>query len=367
MNMQDSFNGIFNKKTILVTGHTGFQGTWLSLWLNILGANVIGYSLKPPTHPSLFELTELENEITHYIYDVRDLVQLKKITQQHNPDIVFHLAAQPIVRYSYDNPIETFETNVMGTINLLESLRSTNVKVCEIITSDKCYDNNESQKPHSENDPMGGNDPYSASKGAAEIVTSAYRNSFFNKNFKHSTAIATIRAGNVIGGGDWATDRIIPDCISQLVAKKPIKLRYPNAIRPWQFVLEPIFGMLLLASKMFNNSESFSESWNFGPDTLKNDISVQKLVELVINEWNQNIPINLDDETIKKPQEEKILRIDCTKAKNLLKWKPTYDINQTITKTISWYKNYYEKKIPVKEFTINQILEFTKSIKSNVT
>lgn len=361
MNIQECFNGIFNKKTVLVTGHTGFIGTWLALWLHLLGSNVVGYSLKPPTNPSLFELTELKNEITHYIHDVRDIEQLKKIIKQHEPDIVFHLAAQPIVRYSYDNPVETFETNVMGTINLLESLRDTNVKVCEIMTSDKCYDNS-NPKSHSENDPIGGSEPYSASKGAAEIVTAAYKNSFFNKKSEKTSHIATIRAGNVIGGGDWAKDRIIPDCVREIIAKNSIKLRNPTAIRPWQFVLEPVFGMLLLASKMFN-SESFSESWNFGPDSSTNEISVQKLVELVIKEWNEDILITFDDKDAKKSNEEKFLRIDCTKAKNRLKWKPTYDIDQTITKTVSWYKNYYEQKIPVKEFTINQITEFVASIK----
>ena len=358
MNIMNFFSGVFNKKTILITGHTGFQGTWLSLWLNLLGANVVGYSLNPPTSPSLFELTNLENEITHHVSDVRDLPQLKKIIKQSDLDFVFHLAAQPIVRQSYKNPIETFETNVMGTINLLESIRNTNVKVCEIITSDKCYDNNQSQKPHTENDPMGGIDPYSASKGAAEIVTSAYRNSFFHKNFNNSTAIATIRAGNVIGGGDWATDRIVPDCIRQLVAKKPIKLRNPSAIRPWQFILEPIFGMLLLASKMFNNPESFSESWNFGPDTLTNDITVQKLVKLIINEWNQDIPINLDNAAINELHEEKILRIDCTKAKKRLGWKTRLDINETIEWTVNWYKEYF-KNSDMKKYTENQIARFT--------
>jgi CDP-glucose 4,6-dehydratase len=355
MNVEKLFNGVFKDKIVLVTGHTGFQGSWLSLWLKLLGANVIGYSLDPPTNPSLFDILELKKEINHNIGDVRNLPTLQKTIQDNDPEFVFHLAAQPIVRMSYDIPIETFEVNVMGTINVLEALRNSDVRVCEIITSDKCYENRNLDRPYTENDHIGGKDPYSASKGAAEIVTSSYRNSFFNIKSKDThTSIASVRAGNVIGGGDWASDRIIPDCVRQLLVKKPIKIRNPHSIRPWQFVLESVSGMLLLASKMYECPTLYSEAWNFGPDESVHNITVQELVDLVIAEWGSGkstTPVN----TKKEPHEEKLLRLDSNKAKKMLMWNPIYSIQECIAQTIMWYKYYSEQKTGLKDLTIKQI------------
>jgi CDP-glucose 4,6-dehydratase len=235
------FNGIYKNKTILVTGHTGFKGAWLTLWLKALGAKVVGYSLQPPTEPSLFETLELEKHITHIIGDIRDAEKVRTVFEKHKPDIVFHLAAQPLVRVSYDNPRYTFETNVIGTLNVLEAAKKTpSVKVLVNITTDKCYQNKEISYSYQEQDPLGGNDPYSSSKACSEHITHAYRQSFFhpdNHGTKHTLAIATARAGNVLGGGDWAQDRIIPDCVKALSQNKPIQIRNPNAVRPWQFVL----------------------------------------------------------------------------------------------------------------------------------
>ena len=251
----------FKNKTILVTGHTGFIGTWMSLWLDFLGAKVVGYSLSP-VKPSMFETVKLNKNITHIIGDVTDFKKLKQIIKINKPEFVFHLAAQAIVRESYDNPLTTFQTNVMGTANILESIKNSSVKSCIIMTSDKCYDNKELGRSFKESDSMGGDDPYSASKGAAELVTAAYRNSFFKNN---DIGIASVRSGNVIGGGDWSTDRLIPDCIRALYKNKLISIRNPYAVRPWQFVLEPISGMFSLSLHLRRNPTQFSEPWNFGP------------------------------------------------------------------------------------------------------
>ena len=240
---------IFRNKKILITGHTGFIGTWMSLWLHLLGANVIGYSQKPPTKPSIFEIVKLKKNITHVIGDINDFRKLQQTIKTNKPEFVFHLAAQAIVRESYEHPLETFQTNVVGTANILESLKNSSVKSCVIMTSDKCYENKEFGHAFNENDPMGGNDPYSASKGSAELVVAAYHNSFF-KNKSKKIGIASVRAGNVIGGGDWAKDRLIPDCFRALYSGRKIVLRNPKSVRPWQFVLEPISGMLCLAAHL---------------------------------------------------------------------------------------------------------------------
>ena len=243
------FGNFFKDKKILVTGHTGFQGSWLTLWLKLLGARVIGYSLPPPTKPSLFESLELENDITHIIADIRNLDELKRAISSNEPDLIFHLAAQSLVRESYEKPVETFSTNILGTVNVLDCIRnSTTVKGCIVYTSDKSYENVGTKQVYTENDRLGGNDPYSASKASSQIVTTAYRNSFFGK--VNSPRIATIRAGNVIGGGDWAKDRLIPDFVRAVIRKEKIKVRNPEYTRPWQFVLEPLSGILWLAVKM---------------------------------------------------------------------------------------------------------------------
>jgi CDP-glucose 4,6-dehydratase len=363
------FKGIFKDKKIFVTGHTGFQGTWLSLWLKSLGAEVIGYSLEPPTNPSLFEITHIENQITHIIGDVRDQQHLEKSLIKHNPDILFHLAAQPLVRTSYEKPIETFQTNIIGTANLLEGLRNvSSIRVCVIITSDKCYENLELNKLHKESDPLGGFDPYSASKGAAEIITSAYKNSFFNSNNikKHNTSISTVRAGNVIGGGDWAIDRIVPDCVRSLILKQPISIRNPKAVRPWQYILEAISGMLWLAVRMWEKPLIFGQPWNFGPDSTKNEITVKELVELILFEWGNGTFQNKLNKISKEPHEANFLRLDSTKANNILKWKPVYSIEDTIKNTIDWYKKYYSKSENMNQVTLEKIssyIEYAKKMR----
>ena len=355
MLLENLFKGIFKDKKVLVTGHTGFQGSWLSLWLKLLGSNIIGYALEPPTQPSLFETLSLEHDTKHIIGDLRDEEKLSNIISQNKPEIIFHLGAQALVRESYVKPLETLETNVMGTANLLESIRNCpSVKVVVIMTSDKCYDNTNNDRPHTENDPMGGFDPYSASKGAAELITSSYRNSFF----KHGnlTRIATVRAGNVIGGGDWAEDRLVPDSIRALMKNQSVEIRNPNAKRPWQYVLESISGMLCLAAKMFED-DKFNEAWNFGPDASSDSLPVEGIVKRTIKNWKSESQIKLQNNPDMLYESESLL-LDSSKANQRLGWKNVYSIEQALSETIEWYKTYHENKKEVKQFTINQIKNY---------
>ena len=323
-----SFRDFFKGKTVLVTGHTGFKGSWLSIWLNELGAKVIGYSLEPPYPNSLFEQTKLKDKIIDIRADVRDFKKLKSIFEKYKPEIVFHLAAQAIVRLSYDIPIETFETNIIGTANILECLRKYPVKSAVIITSDKCYKNIEQEKGYIESDAFSDHDPYSCSKGCAEMITQSYRNSF---NIK----VATTRAGNVVGGGDWAVDRLIPDVMRALKLNKSIIIRNPNSVRPWQFILEPLSGYLLLAQKQYDG-EYLSEGWNFGPERVS-IIPVKRIAEMIINGWGYgNIVVQEDN----NKHEAGLLYLDINKAKKRLGWKPKFDIKKTIQYTVEWYKNY---------------------------
>ena len=364
MILKDLFGGVFQNKKIFVTGHTGFQGSWLTLWLKSLGAKVTGYSLLPPTKPSLFEILQLKQDINHIVGDVRDHSFLQKCLIKHKPDIVFHLAAQPLVRLSYEKPVDTFHTNIMGTVNLLEAIRNTqSVKAGIIITSDKCYENKEWGFAYRENDPLGGFDPYSASKGATEIVTSSYSRSFFHSNNKkRKIGSATVRAGNVIGGGDWAQDRIVPDCIRSIYSGKQILIRNPKSIRPWQHVLEPISGMLLLASKLWDNPHSYNESWNFGPN-LSTNVTVKELVIQIIKELKQKPNWkDVSKNTKSAVHEANFLRLDSTKANNLLGWRQTYDNKETISETTSWYQNYI-KKTEMKKFTLLQIKKYVEKAK----
>ena len=364
MILKDLFGGVFQNKKIFVTGHTGFQGSWLTLWLKSLGAKVTGYSLLPPTKPSLFEILQLKQDINHIVGDVRDHSFLQKCLIKHKPDIVFHLAAQPLVRLSYEKPVDTFHTNIMGTVNLLEAIRNTqSVKAGIIITSDKCYENKEWDFAYRENDPLGGFDPYSASKGATEIVTSSYSRSFFHSNNKkRKIGIATVRAGNIIGGGDWAQDRIVPDCIRSIYSGKQILIRNPKSIRPWQHVLEPISGMLLLASKLWDNPHSYNESWNFGPN-LSTNVTVKELVIQIIKELKQKPNWkDVSKNTKNAVHEANFLRLDSTKANNLLGWRQTYDNKETISETTSWYQNYI-KKTEMKKFTLLQIRKYVEKAK----
>ena len=338
--MKNQFNGIFKDKTVLITGHTGFKGSWLSIWLKELGANVVGYALEPYTKRDNFVVTGLEDKITHIIGDVRDYKKLKEVFLKYKPEFVFHLAAQPIVRESFLNPKETYDINIGGTVNVFECCRLTDsVKVIINVTSDKCYDNKEWIWGYRENDPMGGYDPYSSSKGCSELITAAYRKSFFNpeKFKKHGKALSSVRAGNVIGGGDWQKDRLIPDCIRALENNEPIEIRNPAATRPWQHVLEPLSGYLLLASKMYSEPEKFSGAWNFGPN-YESVISVGEVVSMIVEKWGQGEWIDTSDKSA--PHEANLLSLDISKARNLLNWHPRWSTNQCLSATLNWYRIY---------------------------
>ena len=355
--MQENiFSGIFRNKSVLVTGHTGFMGSWLSLWLNYLGANVVGLSLEPPTKPSFFEILELKNKIVSNIGDIRDKEKTCKVFEKYKPEIVFHLAAQSLVRISYDDPVETLETNIIGTANILDSIRKTDeTKVGIVMTSDKCYENELNNKPHIETDPMGGFDPYSASKGAAELITSSYRNSFFSgENNSNKTKIASIRAGNIIGGGDWAKDRIIPDTIKAITKEEDVLLRNPESVRPWQHVLEPISGMLWLSTKMYQGEKSMDEAWNLGPDNSNKFFSVKDIVELILSRWKCKSDIKIIN-NMDEPFESKILQIDPSKANDILEWKNVYSVEEAIEETVSWYKTFIEDPEIIEKETIREI------------
>ena len=360
MSSKNLLKKIYNGKTVLVTGHTGFIGSWLTLWLQSLGAKIVGYSLKPPTKPSLFEILGLENEITHIIGDVQDKQNLSDNIEEYKPEIAIHLAAQPLVRSSYEDPAETFRTNILGTVNILDSIRkSDSVSACVVMTSDKCYQNLGPNRFHKETDPLGGSDPYSASKGAAEIITNSFRNSFFNEE-----SIATVRAGNVIGGGDWAKDRIVPDCIRALIANKKIMVRNPSSIRPWQFILEPISGILWLGSKLYTKPEKFSEAWNLGPNQISN-MTVEKVVQNTIRIWDKDGSekgswLDTSKESKNQPNESISLLLDSTKALTSLEWKTIYSFETTINQTISWYKSYYNNDTSMKELSVHQIEQYSK-------
>jgi CDP-glucose 4,6-dehydratase len=356
-NLIDSYKG----KTVLVTGHTGFKGSWMSIWLNQLGAKVVGYSLDPYTNQDNFVLSGIGEKIVDLRGDIRDEESLLNVFLKYKPEIVFHFAAQPIVSTSYISPRETYEINIMGTVNLLECVRKTNsAKVIIIITSDKCYENKEWIWGYRENDLLGGYDPYSSSKAGVEIVTAAYRNSYFKPdNFKlHGKALATVRAGNVIGGGDWSKDRIIPDCIRALTNGTEIGVRNPTSIRPWQHVLEPLYGYLLLASKMLKDGIKYSEAWNFGPDPFPK-VPVKDIVMKIINLWGSgDWSFALEDLQIK--HETNTLFLDCNKAKNLLGWYPKLTIDEVIRLTMEWYKNY--KLTDINELCLEQINGYMKGL-----
>jgi len=360
--MKLNFNNIYKNKKVLITGHTGFKGSWLSLWLTKVGANVIGYSLEPPTEPNLFDALRLDKKLIHIIGDVRNEEKLFSIFEKYKPEIVFHLAAQPLVRLSYTQPKLTYETNIMGTINVLEVVRKTkSVKVCIIITTDKCYENKEWIYGYREIDPMGGYDPYSSSKACAELVVSAYRNSFFSpKDYGkiHNITLSSVRAGNVIGGGDWGEDRLIPDCIKTLSQNKIINIRNPQATRPWQYVLEPLSGYLLLGSKMYKYGKRYSSAWNFGPND--NDIiTVKEIVKSLIKNWDNG---DYKVDTSSQPHEAGLLKLDTSKARTFLGWKPVYNINKTIERTVSWYKNFYNgmEKEELYKITVKEIQDYVK-------
>ncbi len=344
-------------KKVLVTGHTGFKGGWLSLWLQSRGAKVSGFALQPPTTPNFFEVARAGDGMHSHVGDIRDFEHILRIFSEEKPDVVFHLAAQPLVRYSYANPVETYATNVMGTVHLLEAIRQAGgVRVVVNITSDKCYENREWVWGYRENEPMGGYDPYSSSKGCAELVASAYRSSFFNPQSyeKHGVALASVRAGNVIGGGDWAEDRLIPDMLRAIEAGQPVVIRNPHAIRPWQHVLEPLKGYLLLAEKMWESGPAFSEGWNFGPndDDAK---SVEWVINKITDRWGDGAAWKIDGR--EHPHEANYLKLDCSKAKSRLNWHPRWNIEQTLEQIIAWHRAYLAGE-NMQEITLAQIRDY---------
>ena len=344
-------------KKVLVTGHTGFKGSWLSLWLTQLKAKVYGYALAPNTEPALFHILNLSSKIDHMTGDVRDLGSLKLRINNVKPDIIIHMAAQPLVRYSYENPVETYQTNVMGTVNLFEAVRScSSVKVVVNVTTDKCYENKEWEWGYRENEPMGGYDPYSNSKGCSELVTSAYRNSYFHpeKYTQHGKAIASARAGNVIGGGDWASDRLIPDIIQSFIKEKVVNIRNPLAIRPWQHVLEPLSGYMLLAQKLWQNPQNYASAWNFGP--FEHGVEdVQYIVEYLARRWGSCAQWMIDSSD--NLHEAKFLKLDISKAKMHLCWQPCWNLEQTLDSIVNWYHAYVCEK-DMLALTLAQIKAF---------
>lgn len=328
----------WKNKKVLITGHTGFKGSWLSLWLLKMGAKVSGFALSPKTTPSLFEQLKLGSKLNSHFGDIRNYSELHRFLKETQPEIVIHMAAQPLVRYSYQNPIETYEVNVMGTVNLLEAIRQVSgVKSFVNVTTDKCYENKEWVYSYRENDRLGGYDPYSNSKACSELVTQSYRDSFFNikKYSDHTCAIASARAGNVIGGGDWAVDRLIPDIIRARLTNQDVIIRNPRSIRPWQHVLEPLSGYLSLAEKLFLFGPDYSQAWNFAPE-IESCKDVEWMAKSLLKLANYEHKLKVDD-NYNGPHEANILRLDNSKAKNSIGWYPKWDINTTLCKTAEWY------------------------------
>ncbi|MCX5782687.1 MAG: CDP-glucose 4,6-dehydratase [Elusimicrobia bacterium] len=352
--MNNCFNGIYKGKRVLVTGHTGFKGSWLTMWLLSLGAKVTGYSLYLPSVPCNFSVCKLDKHIEHITGDVRDLKKLETVFKKCKPEIVFHLAAQPIVKKSFEDPKLTFDTNAGGTVNIFECLRKNPfVKSAVIITSDKCYKNQEWKKGYTETDILGGDDPYSASKACAEIVANSYIKSFFNN--KNSTRISTTRAGNVIGGGDWAADRIVPDCIRAFSNNRVVVIRNPKSTRPWQHVLEPLSGYLWLGAQLYSSAKLHGESFNFGP--AKNvDQSVKEVVEALAKHWG-NGRWRIDNKK-RFGKETHLLKLSCEKSFKLIGWKPTLSFKETIEKTAHWYKRYYLQNGDMYSYSMAQIAEY---------
>lgn len=348
-------------KKVFLTGHTGFKGGWLSLWLASMGAKVTGYALAPNTTPNFFNVAKVDScQEKSYIADIRDLDKLQKAMSDAMPEIVIHMAAQPLVRYSYMNPVETYATNVMGTVHVLESIRTIDsVRATVIVTTDKCYENKEWAWGYRENEPMGGYDPYSNSKGCAELVTSAYRQSYFSpeKYAQHQVGIASARAGNVIGGGDWSEDRLIPDAIKAFEANQPLMIRNPLATRPWQHVLEPLSGYLVLAQALYQDGANFDGGWNFGPrdDDAR---SVQEVINLLINNWGANAVWQQDKS--EQPHEAHALKLDCSKSRQYLNWVPKWTLEQAVENIVQW-QHAYQRDINMQDVSLQQIFQYQNS------
>jgi CDP-glucose 4,6-dehydratase len=351
--MASVVRGFWKNKKVLITGHTGFKGAWLSLWLHDMGAQVYGYALPAPTQPSLFEAAKISDLIQSEIGDIRDFQKVKKCIEAVQPEIVFHMAAQPLVRYSYGHPIETYMTNVMGTVHVLEALKSVDsVRVVVNVTTDKCYENKERTLGYREDEPLGGYDPYSSSKACSEIVTAAYRSSYFANT---KIALASARAGNVIGGGDWALDRLIPDMMRAISQGQAVQIRNPKAIRPWQHVLEPLRGYLILGQSLYENGSKFSQAFNFGPED-SDAAPVEVIVREMIKLWGEKASYEIVPDT-HALHEAHYLKLDCSKAKNILGWNPHIDLSQAIKCIVDWNRLFSESKDP-REITLQQIRKF---------
>lgn len=339
---------------VLVTGHTGFKGSWMVLCLRELGAAVSGYSLPPPTDPSLFDAAQVVDDVADGRGDVRDLDALEAAVAAARPNVVFHLAAQPLVRHSYRHPVETYETNVMGTVNVLEAARRCrDVQAVVIVTSDKCYANREWLWGYRETEAMGGSDPYSSSKGCAELIVAAYRN-LVRVDGRRDLGIASVRAGNVIGGGDWAEDRLVPDVMRAFQASRPVAIRCPNAVRPWQHVLEPVHGYLMLAERLLSRQMEFADAWNFGPAT-DCATSVAEIVAMLADGWGT--AASWEAGSSPSLPESNVLRLDCTKARTLLGWRPLLDLPEALAWTSAWYRACGDGE-SMREFTLNQVREY---------
>ena len=351
------FNNSYHNKTVLVTGHTGFKGSWLSIWLSELGAHVVGFSLEPPSDPNNFVAARLKNKIGHLHGDIREIDQLSAAFREYQPEFVFHLAAQPLVRRSYADPVETYSTNVMGTLQVLEAVRRHGgVRAVVVVTSDKCYENREWSWGYREIDRLGGFDPYSNSKGCAELMTAAYRNSFFpvSRHAEHGVALATARAGNVIGGGDWAEDRLIPDSVRAIEAGRPIRIRNPDAVRPWQHVLDPLAGYLSLAERLYENGAGFAEAWNFGPSD-EDARPVRWVVERFLDTWGQGNRWEIDGAP--QPHEATYLKLDCSKARARLNWRPRMTLAAAVQSVCAWHHALRNGE-PMRERTLGQIEQY---------
>jgi len=348
-------------KRVFLTGHTGFKGGWLSLWLSSMGAHVTGYALAPNTQPNFFEVAQVQEGLKQsHIADIRDLDKLQKAMSEARPEIVIHMAAQPLVRYSYANPVETYATNVMGTVHVLQSIRSVDsVRAAVIVTTDKCYENKEWAWGYRENEPMGGHDPYSNSKGCAELVTSAYRQSYFpaEKFDSHRVAIASARAGNVLGGGDWSDDRLIPDAIKAFEAAQPLMIRNPLATRPWQHVLEPLSGYLVLGQALYEQGPEFNGGWNFGPRD-EDARPVQEVINLLIQKW----PTSASWEQVvgEQPHEAHALKLDISKARQYLHWAPKWNLELAIEKISQW-QQAYQQQADLHDVSLQQITSYQNS------
>lgn len=345
-------SSFWKDKKVYLTGHTGFKGSWLSLWLQNMGALVKGYSLEVNTNPALFIKANVAEGMESEIGDIRNLEKIIKSMVSFNPDILIHMAAQPLVRYSYKEPVETYSTNVMGTVNVLEAARKcSNLKAIVCVTTDKCYENKEWEWGYRENEPMGGHDPYSSSKGCAELVISAYRRSFFSS--EGTASLASARAGNVIGGGDWAEDRLIPDILRAFEKSEPAVIRNPLSTRPWQHVLEPLSGYLILAQQLYVNGDDYAEGWNFGPKE-EDCKPVNWILDEIVKYWGNNASWSLDKKN--NPHEAGFLKLDCSKASSRLKWNPKWDLQSTLKFIVDWHKIYLSgddlKKQCLKEINI---------------